>query len=185
MRLPYPTAGRADAPRHPAVFALGPYSITARQGQPGELESADSAVLTITIDTAAPVVEAFGLSGIWANWSVGVIDSSAWTTGRQQRTAPWSLASELVVGFDGPVAAAIGDVTLIGADSFVKAAQRARERLPNRDAALAAAAVLKDLSVRQTFFDLLLDLARTDGLDLSETELLKRLSTLWQLEWSG
>ncbi len=75
--------------------------------------------------------------------------------------------------------------TLIGAENFVIAAQRARERLTSRDAVLAAAAELQEPSLRQTFFDLLLDLARTDGLDVSEIELLQRLSTLWQLEWSG
>ena len=97
-----------------AELADGERSITARQTAPGQLESPDSAALTVTVDTAAPSVSAFGLSSTSASWRIGTIDSSVWTTGRAQPTAPWSAVNVLVVSFDEPVTAAGDDMTVQG-----------------------------------------------------------------------
>jgi len=98
-------------------LADGEHTITARQSEPGKAESPDSAGLAVTIDTAAPSVEALGLSSTSAGWTPGTLDSALWTTGRASRTAPWSGIDQLVVSFDEPVVLAAGDVTLAGMDS--------------------------------------------------------------------
>ena len=97
----------------------GVHSITARQTEPGKAESAASPALDITVDTAAPDVNTFGLSSDSPDWALGTIDSSQWTTGRDEQTAPWSMIDQLIVDFDEPVVAAIASLTLTGIDAGV------------------------------------------------------------------
>ena len=97
----------------------GEHVITARQTEAAFPESADSAGLTIAVDTVAPGVDVLGVSSTSVGWALGTLDSSLWATGRNEQTAPWSMIDQLVVGFDEPVAAAIGDLTLTGVDTGV------------------------------------------------------------------
>ena len=97
-------------------LADGGRSITARQTEPGTLESTDSIGLVITVDTTAPRVSAFGLSSSWSRWKLGVVDSSVWTTaGRAEATAPWVTVDRLVSSFDEPVFTDGGDAAMVGA----------------------------------------------------------------------
>ena len=93
------------------------HTITARQTEAGKAESPDSAELDVTVDTAAPGVEAFGLSSTAAGWTLGTIDSAAWTAGRSSQTAPWALIDRLLVIFDEPAIVPVGDMTVTGLDS--------------------------------------------------------------------
>jgi len=86
--------------------------ITATQTETGKSTSAPSAALSITVDTVAPTVTSFGLLN--GDWQLGTIDSSAWLTGRSAQTVPWPIVSQLVLGFDEPVSALAGDLTLDG-----------------------------------------------------------------------
>jgi len=95
-------------------LADGEHTVTARQTEAGMPESSDSAGLVITVDTAAPSVEALGLSSTSGGWTLGTIGSALWTTDRGSRTAPWSMVDQLVVSFDEPVVLAAVDVTLTG-----------------------------------------------------------------------
>jgi len=100
-----------------AVLADGARSITARQTESGRSESLDSPALTVTVDTAAPTVDGFGLDSSDAEWRIGTIDSAVWTAGRAYETAPWSTVNVLAVSFDEAVIAAAGDLTLTGVEA--------------------------------------------------------------------
>jgi len=95
-------------------LADGEHTITARQTEAGKPESPDSAGLVITVDTAAPSVEALGLSSTSTGWTLGAIDSALWITGRTSQTVPWSGIDQLVVSFDEAVVVAAADLTLTG-----------------------------------------------------------------------
>jgi len=86
--------------------------ITARQGRAFTPQSQDSPTQTITVDTAAPDIGAFGVSSTSPNWALGTIYSSMWIAGRDEPTLPWSVVDQLVIGFDEPVIAQAGEVTL-------------------------------------------------------------------------
>jgi len=92
----------------------GDHSITACQEESGKAESDHSAALTVTVDTVAPTVSAFGLSSSQADWRIGTIDSADWTTGRDYQTVPWSAIDVLAVSFDEAVVAGAGDMTVTG-----------------------------------------------------------------------
>jgi len=72
-----------------------------------------------TGDAVPPSVEAFGLTSSQTSWALGTIGSAMWTTDRTSQTAPWSILDKLVVTFDEPVTAAVGDLVLNGVDSGV------------------------------------------------------------------
>jgi len=99
------------------ALADGQHAIMARQTEVGKLESGHSLVRWVTVDTAAPAAEALGLTSTAAGWTLGAVDSSAWTTSRAGRTAPWPTADQLVVTFSEPVFATAADVTLTGVAS--------------------------------------------------------------------
>ena len=100
-------------------LADGRHSIIAMQTEAGKLRSNRSQRLYITVDTAAPRVEALGLAGTADGWTLGTVDSSLWMTGRSSQTVPWSAIDQVVVNFSEPVLADAGDMTLTGVTSGV------------------------------------------------------------------
>ena len=100
-------------------LADGSHAVTARQAEPGKAESPDSPALTVTVDTAAPTIGALGLMSNHGTWTLGTLDTSVWTGGDDDQTAPWSQINQLVVSFDELVHADAGDLVLGGADGGV------------------------------------------------------------------
>ena len=95
-------------------LADGPHTITATQQAPDASESHHSPELAITVDTTSPRVAGFGLSSTDAAWALGTVDSPVWTSGRIERTAPWSTIDRLAVTFDEPVTGGSDDMWLSG-----------------------------------------------------------------------
>ncbi|MGB2823503.1 MAG: hypothetical protein WBF17_21165, partial [Phycisphaerae bacterium] len=116
--------GTARAPAYPPVTVVttdgltvlsdGVHTITARQTEPGLPESPATPGVEVTVDTQAPRVTAFGVSSSYSRWALGTVDSSVWTGGRGERTAPWAVIDRLVMEFDEPVVAAADDLTVTG-----------------------------------------------------------------------
>jgi len=115
--------GTATAPVFPITYVTtdgvttvpdGVRTITARQSEAGLPESPDSPGIEVTVDTQSPRVAAFGLSSTYAHWALGTVDSSVWTDGRGERTAPWAVIDRLVVTFDEPVLADADDLAATG-----------------------------------------------------------------------
>ena len=63
-------------------------------------------------DSTAPTVVTLGIHS--EGFAAGSVDSSAWTTGRAARTAPWSIINRIVMTFDEPVIATASGLTLTG-----------------------------------------------------------------------
>jgi len=95
-------------------LADGRHVVTARQSEADKAPSHQSADLTVTIDTTAPTVSSLSLTSTRAAWALGTLDSSAWTTGDDDQTAPWSQINQLVVSFDELVHANPADLVFDG-----------------------------------------------------------------------
>lgn len=78
----------------------------------------DMFLVTFEPDITPPAVSALGLDS--TAWTMGTVDSSVWTTGRDAQTVPWSIVDRLVMTFDEPVIATAGDLSLTGVDSGVR-----------------------------------------------------------------
>ena len=70
--------------------------------------------LSVTVDRTGARVTAFGLASTDWRWTLGTVASSVWTSGRSERTAPWSVIDVLALGFDEPVLADPADLQMTG-----------------------------------------------------------------------
>ena len=100
----------------------GPHVITARQTEPGNVESADSAPLSITVDTVAPqVTQVFAAGTAWtAGFFAALGDDRGWAVPDgvdQLKSLPWPNLDEFKIVLDEEVVVANDDLGVYGVDS--------------------------------------------------------------------
>ena len=116
----------------------GEHSITARQTEPSKPESADSAPLNITVDTAGPqVTQVFAAGTAWtAGFLAAVGDDRGWAVpdgADQLKSLPWANLDEFTIVMDEEVVVAGDDLGVYGVATHEYAMDPAGFSYPDPD----------------------------------------------------